>query len=338
MKQALLLCGGQAKRLRPYSHILPKACLPFLNLPLLSLPFFYLEKLGVSEFFFNTYLFPEKLKKTARSLSLNTQTLHFLDEDDLYGGAGTLFSHKSKLNKEYFFYINGDSLFFPSSLEKLTQFEEQFLKEDLDGLFYCAPFQKNKEEKKRGGLFFNKEGELKEIGYESSRFHPSYFSGLAIFKTSLLSILKKEKGHLFNDFIIPLLNKKKFKVFYDEKAQILEAGEIPSYLMATDICMKSLFKKEEPMSSILREIFVRFDKEDKRVGFKRGEKLFKKQGLPILASESVSGLELVKGEDFLVLGEHTQILEKSKISRSILSSHIKFQGDLKEEILLKTRI
>ena len=78
MKQALILCGGKAQRLRPYSYGLPKACMPFLNLPLLSLSWFYLEQLGLSRFLLNAHLFPEKLQQTVGFfISASTKSRYF---------------------------------------------------------------------------------------------------------------------------------------------------------------------------------------------------------------------------------------------------------------------
>ena len=69
MKQALILCAGKSRRLEPYSQAVPKVCMPFLNLPLLSFSWFYLEQMGVSRFLLNTHLFPEQVEKAVRFLS-----------------------------------------------------------------------------------------------------------------------------------------------------------------------------------------------------------------------------------------------------------------------------
>ena len=92
MKQALILCGGEARRLRPYSHALPKAGMPFLNLPLMAFNWLYLELLGVSHFLLNAHLFPEKLRRAVEFLSLERQRAKIFREDRPFGGAGTLYN------------------------------------------------------------------------------------------------------------------------------------------------------------------------------------------------------------------------------------------------------
>ena len=60
---AFILCAGTGSRLRPLTHWMPKALVPFLNLPLICYNWFLLEKMGVSRFFLNSHLFPKKLEK-----------------------------------------------------------------------------------------------------------------------------------------------------------------------------------------------------------------------------------------------------------------------------------
>ena len=162
-KQALILCGGQATRLRPYSYGLPKANMPFLNLPLISLGWFYLEQLNISHFLLNAHLFPKKLKATVKMLSQPHQTSAVFNESKPFGGAGTLYKFKPFLQKQNIFaYINGDSLFFPSHIKQLISFEKDFLKSNADGSFFVSPLPKKNINK--GHLWCDKNWNLKFIG------------------------------------------------------------------------------------------------------------------------------------------------------------------------------
>ena len=296
MKQALILCGGKATRLRPYSYGLPKANMPFLNLPLLSLGWFYLEQLNISHFLLNAHLFPKKLKATVEMLSQPHQTSTIFPEPKCFGGAGTLYKLKTFLQKQgTFFYLNGDSLFFPSHIKQLVSLEEDFLKTNTDGSFFVSPFPEKNFNK--GGLWCDKEMNLKFIGKRNQlpkkfkNLLPFHFSGLALFKSSLLNQLNPGAFHLFEDFIIPLIKKKKFKVFSDQRAHILEGGEITAYLESIKFCLNALFKNSNgEVKNLLLKYFSRFDPEDQQVGFKNGATWGKKLGFPLLAPDSVKGL------------------------------------------------
>ena len=121
--KAFILCAGVGSRLRPLTFGFPKASIPFLNLPLLYYNWFYLEKMGLTHAILNSHLFPEILEKTALKAKTPKQKLNFSFEPQSLGSAGGLFSLKSFFAKEdSFLYLNGDSLFFPSQKELLTEF------------------------------------------------------------------------------------------------------------------------------------------------------------------------------------------------------------------------
>ena len=272
MKQALVLCGGKALRLQPYSYGLPKACMPFLNLPLLSLGWFYLEQLKVSHFFLNAHLFPEKLKQTVDFLSQPQQKTNIFFEAEPLGGAGTLYSLKKFLQKEeMFFYLNGDSLFFPSDEDQFSFFEKDFYKTGADGSFFVSPlpFQ----DTNFGALWCDTDLNLKFVGKKEQlpkgfeKLLPFHFSGLALFKSALLDNLNSSSFHLFRDLINPLIEKKNFKVFLDKKAIALEAGEKQAYIESLKFCLKCLF---EP-NSFSVEGFGAGDLEDKLEGSENRE-------------------------------------------------------------------
>ena len=249
MKQALILCGGKAKRLRPYSYSLPKASLPFLNLPLLSFSWFYLEQLKVSHFLLNSHLFPEKLKNTVHFLSQAHQKTNLFFEEEPLGSAGTLHQIKNELKKtEEFIYINGDSLFFPSQLSHISDFENTFFNSGLEALFFVVPA--NSDSKR--ALWCDRDLNLKFIDSKEGLADPKMshlisfsWTGLALFKSSLLDNLQKGAVDLFKDFINPLLGGHKIKVYVDPSAVLLEAGDKTSYLKAVEFCLNCLFQHGE---------------------------------------------------------------------------------------------
>lgn len=372
MKQALILCGGEARRLRPYSYYLPKPCMPFLNLPLLSLAWLYLEHLAISRFLLNAHLFPESLKNTVDFLSSAGQKTEIFPEEQPLGGAGTLDKLKSHLQKtEYFFYINGDSLFFPSDMEQFWAFEKDFLESGAEGAFFAGPLKDS--DSPAGALWAGPNGRLQFVGIRealpqtpnASALFPHYFSGLAVFKSSVLDSLKETDFHLFEDFINPLLlSGKSFQVFSDKGARVLEAGENPAYRESMDFCMKALFGKAEAglgggqkdkteesqrdenggntskcgkgeVGEILEKCFVRFDPNDQTVGLKNGQKWSRKLGHPLLAPESVRGLEFLELSGPTVLGSEVSLFGPSLLGGVALGPRTAWKGKLENDIVLK---
>ncbi len=380
MKQALILCGGRSRRLRPYSYSRPKPCMPFLNLPLLSLGWLYLELLGVSRFLLNAYLFPEQLKHTVDFLSQARQETKFFVEDEPLGGAGTLRQLKSDLQKESaFFYLNGDSLFFPSDQKQLFAFKEEFFRSDADGFFFACPRPTQRFDV--GALWGDKDLNLKFIGAErelpkglKSKLLPFYFSGLALFKSVCLDSLKSGAFHLFQDFINPLLEKKRLKIFSDRRAVILEANSKQAYLKSLKFCLDSLFERENmarnghsdfkkakgsafkaqaygdksgeaqaggkskidrrEIKKVLESCFARFDPQDQIVGLNNGKIWSKKLGGPLLAPQSAQGLGYLKLSGGAVLGAGARLFGASALKDSVLGPRVSWRGALNKEIVL----
>ena len=357
MRQALILCGGRAERLRPYSYSLPKASLPFLNLPLLFLSWFYSEELKAEVFLLNSHLFPGKLEDTVDFLSQDKQKAHLFFEKEPLGSAGTLYQLRKELKKtEEFIYINGDSLFFPSQINSIFKFEEAFaVHPDLSALFFAAPYEPTGSKR---ALWCDRELNLKFVGAveelaqsELEGLSPFSWSGMALFKSSLLDHLQKGCFDLFQDFINPLLKTHQIKVYADPLAVLLEAGDKYSYLSAVSFCLNCLFQSEnlsleqnnrsqnpnqiEAVKKILESCFDRFDPHDNRVGLKKGKIWSQKFNHPLLLPESVQGLDFLKLQGPAVIGRETCFFDQTLLDKSVLDSQIAFSGRLKQDILLK---
>lgn len=344
-RTALLLCAGLGQRLRPLTHSRPKTLVPFLNLPLLCYNWFLLEEMGVSSFLLNSHLFPKSLKKLTEEIKKPQQKVRIFHENPSLGAAGTLQRLKTPLQKEKnFLYLNGDSLLFPSKKEHLKSFLQEgekniFLKTKSPsmGLFYTAPF-KEKELQRGGALWVDENNIVRAIGgkeiKEKGQLRPLKFSGLACFSHEIFKHLKKNSSHIFEDVITPLLPKKQFKVFIDEKALIFEGGEIPSYLSATEKTLKALFSKENSfLKNHLKEVFFRFDPEDRFIGLKRGHRLHSRLKTPLLCPENVKGLDFLFPEGFAVIGKGVRFSGKSFLKNSVLGPDLNWRGFLEEKLL-----
>ena len=325
-----------------------------------------MEQLGLSRFLLNAHLFPEKLQQNVGFLSQPQQKADIFFESEPLGGAGTLYNLRKFLQREeMFFYLNGDSLFFPSDKDQFSLFEEDFFKTGADCSFFVSPMLL--QNSNLGSLWCDKDLNLKFVGKKNQlpkglkNLLPFHFSGLALFKSSLLESLGSSDFDLFLDFINPLLGKKSFKVFLDKGAKILEAGETSVYLQSTQFCLKCLFETENLktralraegfesknresdkdegkikwIKKILEECFARFDPEDQIVGLENGKFWSKKLGFPLLAPKSVQGLESLELRGPAVLGSEVNFFGKSRLKDSVLGSQISWNGELNNNIVLK---
>ena len=340
--KGFLLCAGLGSRLRPLTHFLPKTCVPFLNLPLLYYNWFYLEKLGMKEVSINSHLFPNILQTRVKEIQQPFQKVHFSFEEKSLGSGRGLFSVKENL-QDTFFYLNGDSLFFPSQ-ESLF---ETFLNQEFSlGLFWTIPIPSLQPLQKV--FWIDEEGLLKVIGGEDDvkkaslkisfskdlkrgELRPVQFVGLALFKKEFLKLTSKQTQHIFYDIMIPRLKKGEFKVFVDEEGWMFEAGEKEMYLKATEFCLKKIKSKDHPIGEIYQKLLNRFDSKKEKVLFEKSLSLSEKYQSSILISSKAEGLSYLKAKSFVVLNEG-QLTGPSSLEKVVIQGGF-WEGNLKERCL-----
>ena len=126
-KQALILCGGKATRLRPYSYSHSKAELPFLNLPMLVYPWKLAEDLKNNSFLLNSHLFPEEFKKTVGELCRKDQKTEVFFEKEPLSSTGTLYHLKKELKNLLISLISmGIVCFFLQALKSSLSLNKSF--------------------------------------------------------------------------------------------------------------------------------------------------------------------------------------------------------------------
>lgn len=119
----MLLAAGEGTRLRPYTNILPKPAMPFLNIPLACYSLAFLHNLKINKLVVNTYHLPEKIAETFKSLPHGAQELHFSDEiGEILGSSGGLNKAKEHfITGNDFIMMNADEIILPKTLNVFEQ-------------------------------------------------------------------------------------------------------------------------------------------------------------------------------------------------------------------------
>ena len=108
--KALLLAGGEGKRLRPLTNKLPKCMMPIQGRPLLDIWLKELKNTGViSKVLINVFY----KKNIVIDYLLNSSWRNFIeiaDEEELLGTAGTIFKNYAFFENENFFVAHADNL------------------------------------------------------------------------------------------------------------------------------------------------------------------------------------------------------------------------------------
>ena len=114
-------------------------------------------------------------------------------------------------------------------------------------------------------------------------------------------------------------------------------GNIQDANQGAETAESEIFKTEKKggVKKILEAGFARFDPQDQIVGLKNGRTWSQKLGWPLLAPQSVRGLENLELKGAAVLGSEVQLFGKSALKDSVLGSGISWKGALDGDIVLK---
>ena len=231
--KAVILAGGEGKRLRPYTHILPKPLLPLGEKPLLGIILERLKKFGVKDIIlltnYKAELF-ELLFGNGKEIGMN---IEYSKESQPLGTAGPLSLVKEKLNED-FLVINGDVLT-DLNFRELFAFHKKN-KADL------TIVTKEEEIRFEYGIIQVKGKEV--IGWKEKPLMKEEISaGIYVVNPSVFSYLKKDKS-IGMDILINNLIKNKCKVHrFLHNGKWLDVGRIEDHEQAQEEVIQEKNKK-----------------------------------------------------------------------------------------------
>ncbi len=126
--KALLLAAGLGTRMKPFTFIKAKACLPLFNVPFLHYPLQYLHAGGITDIVINLHAHPESVRSVANHFPRSLD-LQFSLEPEILGTAGAIRKAFGTELDEPFLVINSDMLM-DIPLDKVIQ-EHKRLKADV---------------------------------------------------------------------------------------------------------------------------------------------------------------------------------------------------------------
>ena len=204
---AILLCAGISKRLRPTSFNNPKCLIKFGRNNLLE---FWLKKLndiGIKKILINTHYFDKKIKKFIYSNKIKDR-VHITFEKQLLGTAGTLM-------KNINFYDNQDGLLIHSDnfmTENLKVFLQNHKRRPENCLMSMLTFSTN--DPKSCGIIKSSKKNILEEFYEKPKKKVGNKANAAIYCLSkeMIKELKLQKKS-YIDFSTEIIPKYKRKIF-----------------------------------------------------------------------------------------------------------------------------
>ncbi len=107
--KAIILAGGQGKRLRPHTDYVPKSLVPIKNIPIIEWQIKYLKKYGITEVIICTG-YKTKMIENYLSMKKTGVKIKFSIEKSPLGTGGAIKKAGKMINDKSFFVINGDTI------------------------------------------------------------------------------------------------------------------------------------------------------------------------------------------------------------------------------------
>ncbi len=123
--KAVILAGGQGKRLRPLTSEVPKPLIPINNKPIILWQIEWLKKHGINEFLICVGYLKEKIINALGNGSRYGVKIGYVVEEEPLGTGGAIKNAEAFLrNEEGFFVLNGDII---TNLDpmKLTELDDK---------------------------------------------------------------------------------------------------------------------------------------------------------------------------------------------------------------------
>ncbi len=120
---AIILCGGEGTRLRPYTYNIPKPMLRLGNRPILEFVLLNLKRYGVKDFILTVGYLHDKILDYFGDGSKFGINIEYLVEDEKLNTAGSVLGAKDKL-KDTFFVGMGDHIT-AINVDEMLKFHKQ---------------------------------------------------------------------------------------------------------------------------------------------------------------------------------------------------------------------
>ncbi len=253
--RGLILSAGLGERLRPLTLKRAKPAVEFLNVPMLTFPYHWLNSLDLKEVVFNTHYLPDSVRRAAMHIVRPEVRLHFSHEAEILGSGGGIWNARFDLMKDKTFAVaNGDGVVLDPDLhllQRMREFHEH--KQALATLLVC-PFEGVGS--KIPGVWINRQGAVR--GFGKVQPEPGteclHYASYMLFSDEIWPLLPAGSSNILYDILEPALKKgARVESFRADDLLWFETGNVADYLSATRKCL-DLMADNTPHGICAREI------------------------------------------------------------------------------------
>ncbi len=333
--KAMILAAGLGTRLSPYTDVLAKPAIPFLNIPLL---YFSLALLRASRNFtleeciINAHYKAEQIRDLAQALSQKlVRTQVTLEKAKPLGsGGGVWFAREHFKNETDFIVTNGDEVILPTHLDLMDKMLEQH--RQSQALVTLLVKRDARVGTQFGGVWATPKRSVFGFGKTSPEvtLEGFHYVGVLLMNSKGLKYFPEGESNILYDAVMNAQRAgEKIEVFIDD-CRWYETGNIKDYLQATHEALLALQKN--PKDLFINELLKQFAAHSslQKPNAKSDPKtlLFAEQSAQIHTGAKLSG--------FVVLGQNVVVPDGCELQNLVVHQEVKLQSkNYKNDLILK---
>lgn len=259
----MLLAAGEGTRLRPFTNLLPKPAIPFLNIPLAAHALGFLHDISIKNLVVNTYHLPNKIHDLFNKLPHDAEHLIFSDEvgEILGGGGGLMKAKKHFIGGGDFLMMNADEIILPKDsaiLQKAIAHHKS-----TNAIATLLVMKHPGVGTQFGGVWTDAKNSV--IGFGKTNVPESsqgwHFVGVQILSEKIFNYLPEQGvSNILLDGIMKALADGHIAEVFPFECSWFETGNPNDFLEATKHCLDILAAPGSPEKQALNRTLNRFSK------------------------------------------------------------------------------
>jgi len=219
--KAIILAGGEGKRLRPVINDIPKPMAPVKGIPFLEYLVLQLKKQNIKDIIFSTGYKGSIIKSYFQDGDNWDINIEYSEEDKPLGTGGALRKAGELIDDEQFIVMNGDS-FFDIEFKQLIAFHEDKQAVATIGLAYVETIERY------GHVEIGNDGEITKFIEKGNSVSSGYINGgIYLLTSKLINEIPFGQVSLETEVFPRLINKGLFGVRF--KSYFIDIGKPEEY-------------------------------------------------------------------------------------------------------------
>lgn len=241
--RGLILSAGLGERLRPLTLTRAKPSVEFLNMPMLTFPYHWLNTLGLNDLVFNTHYLPDTIRHASMHVVDPSIALHFTHETAILGSGGGIRGAQMYLQSRNkaetsFAVANGDGVMLFEDQDTIEKMLEFHLKEKALATLLVCPLEGVGS--RIPGVWMDRYGEVTNFGKapEKSYLECFHYASIMLLDQRIWPELPEGPSNILYDILQPRIALgEKVLGFRVDRMHWFETGNVSDYLQATSTCL-----------------------------------------------------------------------------------------------------